>query len=964
MNISPISQISNFQIQKKLNKNQSKKDDTAGSVGYVSIPSYEYISFQARVDKGMKRFYEANSHRMPKTLKTFIDSLPDKELLTPLNANKAAFAGLLGISSVAMLKEAFPDEELVQDVKDVDELNSRRGILSTYRQYKDLFNKDALVNNENLSIWLVKKVLLDSKTIDEINEDFKKEANQDFLNFYYESEPEGQPIRHSTLSALGIKMPEKEYMASLRYTREGYSDEVGDLIKLAHQIIWEGLSDDEKLRRATKLVLATTQWWDNIPHETKLDILAGQNAELEFYKLYKQDENKRAEKKESSHKAQKTGHKTVSSPRKEHINTGIKVEDELLKLWLRNNIALAREKMSEADRREIAVKQQQTRAQRWEEMSTAEKVEYISRLQAGSEKLRFAMFDAWNNNPEILIKLSIYLKKQSFEKPSDILYGTKEYNTRQSEVMKNFWELNPEFATKLGTSIKEAHEKVNLAKKEDRFEELKLEILNARDKRKSEIELYVKNYKEILSDEEYNSYPQYMKDFIDAYNEASMEYNKHLPVLYLKDFFKTVHNHLEENVTNSWAKALRNEILTKEDENNLEIIKKFEPYEAKLMNRAIEASIADILYDCTQDPRVYLMSQSDCKAGLNQVDKGYDEIILESEKTGRAFIIPIKNRKIDDKRIEDLYRYYKSPVQNIHDIIANFFRAKGEFSNPIIYDALESYLQSYGRSINHIFSFDSKLPIEAKAKFLEKFLNNMPSELYHYFSCKLKDKADLEKEEKINVINNKIIRKYNFIPQELLGAYLYELNNSLRSGSIRELENFEAVACKPRKTAQERGKIATIQRSGMRDKGNLFTFLAIEQALGDVLYKATNDSRVYSLCFEEMIDNLEVFNLVKRYPSEYRYISPMNTGEEFQLRLLRKLPLFKLNEKVADYSVEIRNYIEECIDEDKALEKDELLSILSPYLGQEDVDEATLKRIDPIFEDLKSVVDSARKASN
>ena len=52
-------------------------------------------------------------------------------------------------------------------------------------------------------------------------------------NFYRESEPEGQPIRHSTLSALGIKMPEKEYMASLRYTREGYSDSISTILSIA-----------------------------------------------------------------------------------------------------------------------------------------------------------------------------------------------------------------------------------------------------------------------------------------------------------------------------------------------------------------------------------------------------------------------------------------------------------------------------------------------------------------------------------------------------------------------------------------------------------------------------------------------------------------------------------------------------------------------------------------------------------
>jgi hypothetical protein len=63
-------------------------------------------------------------------------------------------------------------------------------------------------------------------------------------------------------------------------------------------------------------------------------------------------------------------------------------------------------------------------------MSVEEQIEYISRLKSGSEQLRFAMLDAWNNNAEILIKLSIYLKKQNVEKPVDILYGTNEFNKK------------------------------------------------------------------------------------------------------------------------------------------------------------------------------------------------------------------------------------------------------------------------------------------------------------------------------------------------------------------------------------------------------------------------------------------------------------------------------------------------------------------------------------------------------
>ena len=37
-------------------------------------------------------------------------------------------------------------------------------------------NRDILADKENLTVWLVKKVFLEGKTLDEINTDFEKEA--------------------------------------------------------------------------------------------------------------------------------------------------------------------------------------------------------------------------------------------------------------------------------------------------------------------------------------------------------------------------------------------------------------------------------------------------------------------------------------------------------------------------------------------------------------------------------------------------------------------------------------------------------------------------------------------------------------------------------------------------------------------------------------------------------------------
>ena len=177
----------------------------------------------------------------------------------------------------------------------------------------------------------------------------------------------------------------------------------------------------------------------------------------------------------------------------------------------------------------------------------------------------------------------------------------------------------------------------------------------------------------------------------------------------------------------------------------------------------------------------------------------------------------------------------------------------------------------------------------------------------------------------------------------------------LRSSEIEKIKLFEDAVCKPRKSPIEHGKIATINRDKLTDKGNLFTFLCIEQAIADCLYKATNEPKVYSLSFEELIDNLEVFMLVKKYPSQSRFIRPLNTNEEIELRLLRKPNLHKLNEQIDEYANEMRSYVSECARENKPIEKEELMYILNPFEDEEAIDKATMCRIEKVIDDIKRI---------
>ena len=106
MKISPITSFYGTQYKKEQFKTPEK--------GYVSqntginFPGYNdyMLSFGARVDKGLDRFYETNKDRMPQTVKNYIESLDDKSKVSPLEAQQKAYELLEIAQSVEDIKNA------------------------------------------------------------------------------------------------------------------------------------------------------------------------------------------------------------------------------------------------------------------------------------------------------------------------------------------------------------------------------------------------------------------------------------------------------------------------------------------------------------------------------------------------------------------------------------------------------------------------------------------------------------------------------------------------------------------------------------------------------------------------------------------------------------------------------------------------------------------------------------------
>lgn len=939
-----------------------KKDSSRDENNKTIQPNAQYITpainFGARVDKGLERFYEFNSHRMPQTVKTYIESLGDRSILSPLMAQRNAFARLADVTDANEIKTLFPKEDLFKNLINPEQSKATRGILGVYRENKellDLCNQGILANNENLTVYLVKKIFLEGKTLDEMNEDLKKDANPEFLEIYNQKEEsiknksaEGKILRSSTLKALGIEQPEVEYLQSLRYTRDGYSDLVGEKISQVQRAFWESMPVEERTARARKSVERFEKWWNSLTRDQQLDKIAAQADEIELLEEF----NKSDFGKTKRSTAAKTNIKEHSPLHQKTSVTSTLSRDDLFKIWASNNLKIFTANLSDLDKRILQTKRTQNAAARWENMTPAEKTEYISKLKAGTEPLKYAMIDAWNNNPDIIVAMSIFLKKRQINKPLDELYSSMEFSNFMSKAMTEFWEEHPDFAIKLGSSIKDSHQKIKEAVISGHFQDLKNQIMNNKKDRIKNILAEIKNHREINLN--LNGFRPIVKEFATEYQNRHSEFLKFLPDEYLQDFFNIANEELPDNQIKSWLKVIRDDdSLTVEDFDNINAIKKHESNDAKFMNRALEGALADTLYLCTGSPEVFMMSQADAKVALLQIAEGYDKVALYSEKYDRRFELPVRKHDFDRNMISKLYNWYKTPLNNyeINSILEQFFTIKTP-DNTISNDRRDTilnlceYIFSYGHSIFIPFSHIN-YPPEVKAAFVKKFLDNLPSDIPEdSFAIRTETVADFQKEEKIKAINHIVAKKYSFLPKEILELYTYELDKMLRAVEDRTVNDFKYVITEYQKENDIQFVKSIRFRRELFNRINTLYSLCAEQTIADIIYNATGEPKVYAMSFEELIDAAEQLSKKNNRGKTIDAACSILNGT-VSLKLKNKLNFYKGDNAYNNYKNELIEYLKELEDEGKRkADKTELLYILNPEESQKEIDYYTQKRID------------------
>lgn len=208
-----------------------------------------FISFGARVDKGLEQFYERNKERLPKSVETEIfDALTSgKEIPTPIEAHARAFNDVYLSETVDEIKELYPDEPLFQGLKTVKEAKGTRGLIYEINTLSDVLKETGehlfKDGSDDLTAYLVKKLFAEAKTLKEVNEDLNLDLNEGFSE---------RRIQSSTLKALGIELPDHRYLTSLYFTREGAADAIGNTISKALKEYYEKMSPLDKTSRQSQ----------------------------------------------------------------------------------------------------------------------------------------------------------------------------------------------------------------------------------------------------------------------------------------------------------------------------------------------------------------------------------------------------------------------------------------------------------------------------------------------------------------------------------------------------------------------------------------------------------------------------------------------------------------------------------------------------------------------------------------
>ena len=832
MQINRISSLNFFTAQNSTKQTNSKNTkNSASSIKPTTNPlDYHFndylLSFEARVDKGLPRFYEENKDRMPHTVKTYIDTLPNKRGLSPLQAQYNAYKSIVYAKTTDEIKQAYPDEELFSELKSSSENKAKRGLLYEIKIMSDDLKKGGetvLPDDEDLSVYIVKKIFLEAKSLSEINEDLDKDLNPIF------KKEDKNYINYSTLETLGIKLPNQEYLTSLRFTRDGYSDEIGSKISEAQQKYYDSLTPEERAQRAKKSLSNIENWWNSLSDSDKKELLLSQDQELELLKKF-QNRKKTLTGEHPTQKKESASQQTIPQhphQSKEKIRTSLS-DDPLFLEWAEKNLKLYYENLSDEEKQQISEKRSQTMIARWNSMDEAQKADYIEKMQTGSEKQRFAMINAWNNCNDIRNHMSEFMRERNIHNIGNFIYRSKEYTEAQRNLMISFWSTYPEDAKKLGEEIKNSWAEINKAVENNSFEELKESIVVTQTRIKKDLK------KHRQSVEMNPSLNNFAKIYRGAYS--------YLPEEYLQAYFNLASKTLDEKDLRIWGKILNGKTPAETERTTLAAkMKSIDDSVIFTEKRAMEQSLAEILYEATDEPEMFSLMFND----LNLIAATSENMDFSKRKSW-SFTLTSENqskkivtlrRKPDFSKIDRLYRKYNKKLsdRDIDSIIkTNFIIAEEDMKK--MEQPLREFLANYGQAA--MFIFGQNGTEKTKIAAYKKFQNLMPKELtQHGISSHMLDKSFED------TVYEQYSSKYYFIPEEFRKFYISQMTENKTSPECKALlKSLNA----PKDKAIPPEEPIKFSTEFIRKR------LAMEQALAESVYEQTDNPLAFALTYEQL----------------------------------------------------------------------------------------------------------------
>ena len=585
---------------------------------------------------------------------------------------------------------------------------------------------------------------------------------------------------------------------------------------------------------------------------------------------------------------------------------------------------------------------------RWATMSPEERTDYISKLKAGSEPLRFAMIDAWNNSFDLLKDLSLHLSQNQVYKPTNMLYSAEEFSKFQSKVMKEFWQTHTEESIKLGQAIKDSQEKIEQAIIQGTFEDLKKQILKEKNIRIKNLENYKITEKEQPTTKQTttdSTTDNYKIEFKKAYNTHVFGKIKSVPKKYYDDLYETVLKTIPESAVKAWTKNLRGEQISSEE---MVLLKKYvenEFSEISRYNRAFEAAMADAIYNCSNDASAYEMSNSDVKIIMSHLESGNKKAVIQSHKTGKFFELNFAKNKVDSTKINRLYELYKRnvPKQEIDEIIYQYFEKMDTQTQAQLHD----YINQYGQSIFIIFSDKSLYSTPVKEAFYKKFKNNMPKELAGKVECFI-EKHGFAYEKELQKLSKMRAEKFYFCPTDFIDAYNNEVSSALRSKNNEINMEMLKLSSKKRTNIKDNGKLLIVPKHTMFFENRLKS-LAMSQALADILYEITKNENVYFLPLEQLADNIELFNLCRTFPTEERIIDVSGLkGMKITLVGEKRPNIRNITKLYNDYYKELKDLMKEIANGDDVTLTD-FVYILNPDENRMMLDIAVARNVEHVI---------------